>query len=71
MTYWVNVYHDVGVSIDDYPIISRYCEECGDSDYAYECETLEEACLFVLKKYGENTLKNCGYEIASIEFREV
>ena len=71
MKYWVNVYHLGGISIDDEPCATEYCEECGDCDTNYGFETLEEACLFVLEEYGEYTLKRCGYEIANIEFREV
>ncbi|HFI0464405.1 TPA: hypothetical protein ACGO1T_001762 [Streptococcus suis] len=71
MKYWVNVYHEGGVSIDDYPCNERYCDICGDRDYAYECETLEEACLFVIENYGEDILEKCGYKISRFEVEEI
>ncbi|HFI0463804.1 TPA: hypothetical protein ACGO1T_001036 [Streptococcus suis] len=71
MKYWVNESHLEGVSIDDKSHGCGRCEMCGDCDDSHNFDTLEEACLYVLVEYGKDTLKNCGYEIANIEFREI
>lgn len=71
MKYWVNESHLDGVSIDNEPCATVRCEMCGDWDTTYAFETLEEACLYVVKEYGTYELKECGYEIANIEFREI
>jgi len=43
---------------------------CGDCDNSYAFDTLEEACLYVVKEYGTYELKECGYEISKLEVRE-
>ncbi|HFI0682448.1 TPA: hypothetical protein ACGO1T_000876 [Streptococcus suis] len=71
MAYWVNIYHLGGISIDDEPYDTDFCETCGDSDSTFGFDTLEEACLYVLEEYGEYTLKECGYEISKLEVRKI
>ena len=67
---YVNNYHLGGISIDNEPCDESYCETCGDSNTAFEFSSLEEACLYVYSEFGEETLRDCGYEI-KVEVKEV
>ena len=74
MSYYVCEYHLgwISISEDEPPFVGfdERCEQCGDSDYIEEFDSLNEALTYVLLEHGKWTIEELGYKVKSIEFEK-
>lgn len=75
MSYYVHEGHLGGISVDEgeppFVGFDETCEQCGDSDYIEEFDSLDEALTYVLLEYGKWTIEDLGYRVKSIEFERM
>lgn len=72
MSYYVWEAHLGGIYIEEgippFVGFDERCEQCGDSDYIEEFDSLNEALTYVLLEHGKWAIEDLGYRVVNIKF---